>query len=53
MNLQTDRQFVLAHGTVVRHMLIQVTAPGRSRQTARPPVSVALVLDRSGSMESV
>jgi Ca-activated chloride channel homolog len=50
MNLQTDRQLVPANGTVVRHMLIQVTAPGRSRQTARPPVSVALVLDRSGSM---
>ena len=50
MNLQTDRQFVPAHGTVVRHILIQVTAPGRSRQAERPPAGVALVLDRSGSM---
>jgi len=31
-------------------MLVQITAPGRSRQATRPPVSVALVLDRSGSM---
>jgi len=50
LNIQTDRAYVPADATVVRHLLIQVTAPGRRQHTERPPAEVALVLDRSGSM---
>lgn len=50
MHIQTDRQFVPAHATTTGHLLIQITAPGRTRQVHRPPVRVGLVLDRSGSM---
>lgn len=50
MNIQTDRAFVPADATVVRHLLVQITAPARRQHTERPPAEVALVLDRSGSM---
>lgn len=50
MNIQTDRAYVPADATVVRHLLVQITAPARRQHTERPPAKVALVLDRSGSM---
>lgn len=50
MNIQTDRAFVPVDATVTRYLLVQITAPARRQHTERPPVAVALVLDRSGSM---
>lgn len=50
MNIQTDRALVPAGASAVRYLTIQIAAPARERAADRAPVSVALVLDRSGSM---
>ena len=50
MNIQTDRALVPAGATVVRYLVVTVTAPSRPRRGDRPSVHIALVLDRSGSM---
>jgi Ca-activated chloride channel homolog len=50
MNIQTDRALVPAGATVVRYLVVTVTAPSRPRRAERPSVHIALVLDRSGSM---
>ena len=49
---RTDRSLVRAGARSTRHVLLQATAPkGRTRKAPkRPPVNVAFVLDRSGSM---
>ena len=49
---RTDRQLVRAGARSTRYVLLQATAPKRrpARQPKRPPVNVAFVLDRSGSM---
>lgn len=52
MHIQADRALIPAHTPAVRHLTIQITAPGKhTPANERPPVSVALVLDRSGSMD--
>lgn len=52
MHIQTDRALIPAHSASVRHLTIQITAPPRKTTAAsRQPVNVALVLDRSGSMD--
>jgi Ca-activated chloride channel family protein len=52
MHIQADRALIPAGTAAVRHLTIQITAPAkRTRANERPPVSVALVLDRSGSMD--
>lgn len=51
MNILTDRALVPARQHSVRHLLFRITAPGRLRPADRPAVEVALVLDRSGSMD--
>ena len=52
MHIQTDRSFVPAGSPTVRYLQVLISAPPQSPSAAavRPPVSVALVLDRSGSM---
>lgn len=52
MHIQADRALIPAHTPAVCHLTITITAPGRPPRAAeRPPVNVALVLDRSGSMD--
>ena len=50
MNIQTDRAMVPAGHEAIRHLLVTVTAPGRTTASTRMPVHVSVVLDRSGSM---
>ena len=49
---RTDRSLVRAHARSTRHVLLQLAAPMKRAAKApkRPPVNVAFVLDRSGSM---
>jgi Ca-activated chloride channel family protein len=52
MHIQADRALIPAHTPSVRHLTIKVTAPTKKGSAhERPPVSVGLVLDRSGSMD--
>jgi len=46
----TDRKLVRAAGGSNRYVLARFTAPENRSAKARPPVNVAFVLDRSGSM---
>jgi Ca-activated chloride channel family protein len=50
LSLRTDRQLIRAGARSTRYLMISVTAPLAPPRTERPPVNVALVLDRSGSM---
>ena len=50
MNIQTDRSMVPAGDEAIRHLLVTVTAPGRTTASSRMPVHVSVALDRSGSM---
>lgn len=52
MHIQADRALIPAHTGAVRYLTIQVTAPDKQTSgNERPPASVALILDRSGSMD--
>ena len=52
MHIQTDRALVPSGAPAVRYLHIVVNAPpGKQREESRPPASIALVLDRSGSMD--
>src|SRR5690349_17003469 len=51
MILDTDRALIPASSEATRYLTIKVTAPAAARERQRPPVNVALVLDRSGSMD--
>ena len=46
----TDRSLIRASGRSVRHVAVTLVAPVSDRDKERPPVDVAFVLDRSGSM---
>jgi Ca-activated chloride channel family protein len=50
MTIQTDRTLIRADGKSRRYALVTFTAPDSPRTSARPPVNIAFVLDRSGSM---
>jgi len=52
MNLtaRTDRALVRTTGGSIRHALLDFVAPRMERTSDRPPVNLAFVLDRSGSM---
>ena len=50
--VRPDRHLIRAHGRSERYLLVDVTAPTVAPDPARrrPPVNLAFVLDRSGSM---
>jgi Ca-activated chloride channel family protein len=48
--VRADRRFIRPGHRSKRHVLARVTAPEQRREHPRPPVNVAFVLDRSGSM---
>ena len=50
IELHTDRSLIRANGNSNRYLLARFTAPVAERRTSRPPVNVAFVIDRSGSM---
>ncbi len=52
MNLiaTVDRRYVPSHRASHRHVKVVIQAPEAELQGQRPPVNVAIVLDRSGSM---
>ncbi len=52
MHITTDRAFVPAGAPAVRYLHVLISAPGQRKaaDAPRPPASVSLVLDRSGSM---
>jgi len=51
-NARTDRSLVRANARSTRYVLLRATAPKKrtAKKSKRPPVNVAFVLDRSGSM---
>ena len=52
MHIQADRALIPAQTPSVRHLTIKITAPAKQAPAHdRPGVNVALVLDRSGSMD--
>ena len=50
LNIQTDRRLIRATYKSTRYVLLSFTAPEPRHATARTPVNIALVIDRSGSM---
>ncbi len=48
--VQVDRRLIRAEGHSARYVLLSFAAPESAHATAREPVNIALVLDRSGSM---
>src|SRR4051812_7247123 len=51
LHLRADRSLVRARGSSVRYLLASITAPAAPRRAERLPVNIALILDRSGSMD--
>lgn len=53
MHLQSDRALIPANTPAVRYLHVLLSAPPQPKAAAvaRPPVDIALVLDRSGSMD--
>ena len=54
LEVRPDRHLIRANGRSERYLLVEVVAPTIVTDTARrrPPVNLAFVLDRSGSMSS-
>ena len=50
LTARTDRSLIRAGGGSVRHVAVTLVAPVSDRDKKRPPLDVAFVLDRSGSM---
>lgn len=51
LRLRADRALIRARGSSVRYLLASITAPPAPRRAERLPVNIALILDRSGSMD--
>lgn len=51
LEVRTDRSLVLRDGQSIRYLMARVVAPPALERSRREPVNVALVLDRSGSMQ--
>lgn len=49
-SIRIDHSLVAVESEHTLHAMLELTAPSAPEGTARPPVNVALVLDRSGSM---
>jgi len=45
-----DRKLIRRDGSSNRYVSLNIQAPIAERETERPPVNIALVIDRSGSM---
>lgn len=50
VDIRTDRQYIRANGRSQRFILARITALPATAKANRPPVNLAIVLDRSGSM---
>jgi Ca-activated chloride channel family protein len=50
LQVQTDRTLIRAEAQSTRYVLLSFAAPESQRSTTRDPISVAFVIDRSGSM---
>jgi Ca-activated chloride channel family protein len=50
LKVQTDRTLIRAEGQSTRYALVSFAAPESERASAREPVNVTFVIDRSGSM---
>jgi len=50
ITLRTDRRLIRMNGGSDRYLLARFTAPPSEQRRSRPPVNVAFVIDRSGSM---
>ncbi|HYO43706.1 MAG TPA: VWA domain-containing protein [Candidatus Limnocylindrales bacterium] len=52
LTVRPDRRFIRANGRSERYLLVEITAPTVALDPSRrrPPVNLAFVLDRSGSM---
>jgi Ca-activated chloride channel homolog len=50
LTIRADRSLIRIAGGSIRHVLAEISAPEAPSRATRPPVNVALVLDRSGSM---
>ncbi|MFH1467076.1 MAG: VWA domain-containing protein [Pseudomonadota bacterium] len=50
ISAQTERSLLPSHRTCHRHVRVAIEAPEAPARGQRPPVNVAFVLDRSGSM---
>jgi Ca-activated chloride channel family protein len=51
LHLRADRTLIRARGASVRYLLASITAPVAPKRSERLPVNIALILDRSGSMD--
>ena len=51
LHLRADRSLIRARGSSIRYLLASITAPAAPRRAERLPVNIALILDRSGSMD--
>jgi Mg-chelatase subunit ChlD len=47
---RSDRRYIRSHDRSRRFVLVELTAPPATHERARPPVNLAFVVDRSGSM---
>jgi Ca-activated chloride channel family protein len=47
---RTDRRYIRPHDRSHRFVLVELTAPPATEARRRPPVNLAFVIDRSGSM---
>ncbi|MCU0483065.1 MAG: VWA domain-containing protein [Chloroflexi bacterium] len=50
VEIRQDRRYIRSASRSTRHLLVRVVAPAGDRRAERLPLTVALVLDRSGSM---
>jgi Ca-activated chloride channel homolog len=50
VNVETDRTLIRSGRKSRRYVLVSFSAPDVPRASTRPPVNIAFVLDRSGSM---
>ncbi len=51
VNANLDRRLVPSTDTAERYLRVQITAPEAASKSTRLPLNLALVIDRSGSME--
>ena len=51
LEFRADRRLIRAHGESTRYLLARIEAPASPQRSGRLPVSIAFVLDRSGSMD--